>query len=66
MKAKDYQAMKRRLGLWDETAIAVGVAHEIDRAVRKARREEREKHCTCQTQVKCAYCDNRRSKGSRP
>ena len=49
MKAKDYQAMKRRLGLWDETAIAVGVAHEIDRAVRKARREEREKHCTCQT-----------------
>ena len=39
---------------------------EIDRAVRKARREEREKHCTCQTRVKCAYCDNRKSKGSRP
>jgi hypothetical protein len=41
------------------------IKREIDRAVRKARREERAKHCTCQRETRCAYCENRRKGKSR-
>ena len=61
MKAKDYQAMKHRLGLWDNTRMAVKMESEINRAVCKARREITERGTECPL---CGW-KPKRAKGSR-
>jgi len=66
MKAKDHAALLTRVRKFggivhvSPNDDVLFIEREVDRAVRKARGEERAKHCTCQTHVKCEYCDRRR------